>query len=110
MDAFSVLTIGDTCTLDDFSTGKRFHPVPGTTCTLDFGDGKHAVRLTDFSRRYASAGRRVDTEHIDIELGGDDATTGRHILYRFSGSAQMAATEPNCAELIAKHAGGVPNA
>jgi len=110
MSPFSVLAIGDTCTLDDLSAGRRLQPVPGTTCALDFGDGKHAVRLTDFSRRYAFAGRIIDTSHIDIEMGGDDTTTGRHVLYRFSGSAQMATTEPNCAELVAKHAGRVPNA
>ena len=89
---FSIVTIGDACVMDGAGAPSDFHADPGTVCTLTFPDGPHAIRVTDFAARFgvtsSLSGRTlVDPNYIQVELGGDDAATGTHVLYRFSGNA-----------------------
>lgn len=87
---FSVVRIGDACVMDGTGLGlSEFHADPGTVCTLMFSDGAHAVRVTDFLARYDGASGRtyLARNYVDVQLGGDDAATRTHVLYRFSGNA-----------------------
>jgi hypothetical protein len=78
--------------MDGTGAPSDFHADPDSVCTLTFPDGPHAIRVTDFAARYGVTsfvtGRTyVDPNYIQVELGGDDAATGTHVLYRFSGTA-----------------------
>jgi hypothetical protein len=78
--------------MDGTGGPSDFHADPDTVCTLTFPDGPHAIRVTDFAARYGVTsfvtGRTyVDPNYIQVELGGDDAATDTHVLYRFSGTA-----------------------
>jgi hypothetical protein len=89
---FSIVTIGDACTMDGTGGPTDFHADPGTICTLTFPDGPHAIRVTDFAARfgvtsYVTGRTYVDPSYIQMELGGDDPATGTHVLYRFAGNA-----------------------
>lgn len=92
LPAFSIVSIGDTCLMDGTGGPSDFRADPGTVCTLTFPDGPHAIRVTDFAARFGvtsfiSGRTYVDPNYIQVELGGDDAATGTHVLYRFSGNA-----------------------
>lgn len=91
---FSVVRIGDACVMDGTGSGlSDFHADPGTVCTLMFSDGAHAIRVTDFLARYEwPSGRTyLERDYVEVQLGGDDAATRTHVLYRFSGNASAAA-------------------
>lgn len=105
---FSVVAIGDACTMWDFKGGgDTFRPDPGTVCTLEFPDGGHVIRITDFVGRYgppwAHAPNMERRSYLEVALGGDDATTGRHVLYRFSGNGRTADATETCEQLWAKN-------
>jgi hypothetical protein len=40
--------------------------------------------VTSAFLRYGQNGRNVDPSYVEVEVGGDDVATGRHVLYRFS--------------------------
>jgi hypothetical protein len=92
VEDYSIVTIGDACVMRGTGPIGGFRQDPGTVCTLSFPDGPHAIRVTDFSARFGTTsyvtGRAyIDESFIQIELGGDDASTRTHVLYRFSGNA-----------------------
>jgi hypothetical protein len=89
---FSIVTIGDACVMDGTGEPSEFRADPGTVCTLTFSDRPHPIRVTDFAARFGvtsvvSGRTYIDPNYLQVELGGDDAATGTHVLYRFSGNA-----------------------
>ena len=97
---FSILRIGDACVMEGIGIGlTSFLPDPGSVCTLVFPDGAHAIRVTDFVARsspYYQAGTSYlyNGNYAELQLGGDDAATHTHVLYRFSGNATTDAQSP----------------
>jgi hypothetical protein len=83
----AVLTLGDTCRIDGWAGGILFNPIVGSECTLAFAEGPETFRVTDVVTRYGQAGRGLDTDYLEVHIGGDDVATGRHVLYVFAGRA-----------------------
>jgi hypothetical protein len=105
VDEFSILALGDECVMDGVGGTSGFLPDPGTVCTLAFADGAHPLRVTDVAVRYGV------TAYVQVELGGDDAKTGLHALYRFTGSAlEEAPAMGTCDGERAKHVARRPEA
>jgi hypothetical protein len=82
---FTVLTVGESCTLAGWGGVETFSPPVGSPCSLAFADGTRALRVTDVVARYGERGRFYDTTYIDLALGADDAKSGDHALYHFTG-------------------------
>jgi hypothetical protein len=73
--------------MDGVRGTSGFWPDPGTVCTLQFADGPHPLRVTDAAVHYALRRTYLNPAYVEVELGGDDAKTGLHALYRFTGSS-----------------------
>ena len=113
--SFSILALGEGCVMDGHAESPAFVPDPGTVCALRFADGVHALRVTDVAVRFglgSFAGRAtLDSNSVQVELGGDDATTGTHALYRFSGAnVDDSSARVSCEDERLKHIARVPSA
>jgi hypothetical protein len=97
-DQFSVPTIGDHCVISGSGSGAQFQADAGGLCTLAFPEGNHTFRVTDVIATYGQTPvpqlldvpdlpRRpaIDMSTIQLRIGGDDVTTGQHLLYQFGG-------------------------
>lgn len=90
--SFQMLVVGGGCVIDAMDQ-TPFRADPGTLCRLNFADGARTLRVTDVSFGYGLRGTvltgrpYVDPTHLDLQIGGDDAETGRHGLYHFIGSS-----------------------
>ena len=108
-ETFTILTVGEACTLAGWGGVESFRPPAGSPCSLAFADGTRALRVTDVVAHYGVAGRDfVDTTYIDLALGGDDTKSGRHALYHFTGRLAGESEPPEamrCAELRKKMQG-----
>jgi hypothetical protein len=78
-----IVTLGDGCQFFADPYWLVVQPAPGGMCTLTFPDGAHTLRVTD----YTFSRTESDARAVAIRVGGDDVTTGRHLLYQFNGSA-----------------------
>ena len=94
VSSFEILTVGRQCAIAVTGQGDRFRPDVGGSCTLVFPGGPRTLRVTDAIARYGQTGGTyftgrsyIDPSVIQVDLGGDDVATGRHVLYRFSGRA-----------------------
>jgi hypothetical protein len=53
---FTILRIGEHCTVDGVGLGDTFTPDSGALCTLDFREGSRTLRITDAAGRYGMTG------------------------------------------------------
>jgi hypothetical protein len=91
---YAVLAIGNACRIEGSSVGSAFYPNVGGTCALDFAEGRQTVHVTSAFLRYGQNDQTVDPNYVEVEVGGDDVATGRHVLYRFSGAGVDADPSP----------------
>jgi len=82
--------LGDTCRVEGWAAGIAFDPIVGSACTLAFAKGPETFRVTDVVTRSGQAGRWVDTSYLEVQIGGDDVVSQRHVFYAFSGRARAA--------------------
>jgi hypothetical protein len=110
------MALGDRCVMDGIVGADSFHPDPGTVCVLQFVDGAHAIKVTDVTLRNGITSDDFghsynDPNLVEILVGGDDASTSVHALYRFTGAAaEQAPAMSSCSVERSKRAGRVPNA
>jgi hypothetical protein len=108
---FSVLTIGEACTLAGWGGLESFRAPLGSLCTLPFEEGMRTLRVTDVVAHYGLSGADrtyVDSSYVDLALGGDDTKSGQHALYHFTGRLMGQSVPPEarrCAELRKKMQG-----
>jgi hypothetical protein len=92
--SYAVLAFGDTCRIEGTWFGGSFTPVSGSQCTLAFAEGPRKVRVTNTIVRYGQTDRWRDPNstpnYVEVQVGGDDLATGRHLVYSFSGTAVAA--------------------
>jgi hypothetical protein len=92
--SYAVLALGDACRIEGTSFAGAFTPVSGNECTLTFAEGPRKLRVTSTLVRYGQTDRWRDPNalpnYVEVQVGGDDATTGRHLVYAFSGTAVTA--------------------
>jgi hypothetical protein len=99
---YSILAIGDACTVRGSGAGDHFRPESGTLCTLAFAEGTRTLRVTYASMRFGIeggvAGRTyIDPSYVELQVAGDDRDTGMHAVYRFSGTAiRVASSAERC--------------
>jgi hypothetical protein len=77
-DPFDIVAVGDRCFLTGFSRNGLWSANTRGTCTLNFADGPHTMRITDATVRFGPY-------RGDVRIGGDDVQSGAHMLYTFSG-------------------------
>jgi hypothetical protein len=114
--SFRMLVVGGGCVIDAMDQDP-FRPDPGAVCRLHFTDGTHVLRVTDVSIGYGLRGgvvtdrAYIDSTHLDMQIGGDDAQTGRHALYHFIGSSvEDPPPAPSCDDERLRRIVNVPGA
>lgn len=111
-DGFTVLAIGEQCTVTGAGYVGGLRPDPDIVCTLVFPKGARTLRLTIVLASYGEANsdfggtesaRDPDTSTLDIRIEGDDIKNGSHAVYRFTGRALRAEPGDLCTRNRPRH-------
>ena len=109
VDAFTVLAVGDRCLFFQNDGESSMQPAAEHLCTLVFPEGARTLHVTDSSVGHGAAWNAIgeqpeaDFSNLRVQIGGDDTTTGQHVVYRFSGSATANPTTNRCTEARRQH-------